>query len=390
MRTRESHRNGPRSMSEPATGIRDLAYADTELQEYASDSRICGQFLHRSPVGSPCAASESARGERPFLISHIKLHQAIEFLQTYENAHRDKTIGIPLPLQKNVKQFFNRLKGKSHNPVQGYLQVSPGDGGPVLPAIEFATPGIKLLTHASAKGLEFDTVFLPELQDVTGDPTSDDAAHEVLCHVLACQADARPDVQRRGRLPGSSKLHSRSWRITQMMAERVRLFLPVNWRNALEFYAHGLVLPREDLTKYHSDLLELAPRRLPLVADQISRSVTEICTPSAADFPVALEIDSELSVHGQEMNLGGLRAHSTPTGVIPVSHVNRVHVRSERDREEFQVRRYRNVDTGRLTATVSSSLFCHDGMGRNDWSLGSGISLTLARSNGVTSSNDNV
>ena len=30
--------------------------------------------------------------------------------------------------------------------------------------IDFSKPGIKLLTHQSAKGLEFDTVFLPELQ----------------------------------------------------------------------------------------------------------------------------------------------------------------------------------------------------------------------------------
>lgn len=147
-----------------------------------------------------------------------------------------------------------------------------------------------------------------------------------------------------------------------MTAEPVRLFLPVNWRNALEFYAHGLVLPRENMAKYHSDLLGVTPRRLPLVADQISGSVTEICVSSAADFPVALEIDGELSVQGQELDLDGLRVAVAPTGVIPVSHVSRIHVRSERDRQEFQVRRYRNIDTGRLSVSVSGSLFGEDGV----------------------------
>ncbi len=36
--------------------------------------------------------------------------------------------------------------------------------------LDFDVPGVKVVNYASAKGLEFDTVFLPELQAVTDDP----------------------------------------------------------------------------------------------------------------------------------------------------------------------------------------------------------------------------
>ncbi len=40
--------------------------------------------------------------------------------------------------------------------------------------VDLSTPGIKLITWASCKGLEFDSAFLPELQTVAGDPGGDD------------------------------------------------------------------------------------------------------------------------------------------------------------------------------------------------------------------------
>lgn len=146
------------------------------------------------------------------------------------------------------------------------------------------------------------------------------------------------------------------------MTERTRLLLPLNWRNALAYYAQGLVVPYDALTKHRRDLLELAPRRLPLLADVISRSVSEMCASTTGDFPVALEIDSGVSVRGEELDLDGICAAVAPIGVIPTSHVSRIHVRSDRDREEFQARRYRNIDTERPPVTVSPSLFREDGV----------------------------
>jgi hypothetical protein len=146
------------------------------------------------------------------------------------------------------------------------------------------------------------------------------------------------------------------------MTEHARLLLPVNWRNALAYYAQGLVVPHEALTRYREDLLELAPHRLPLLTGKISVSVAEMCAAAPDDFPVALEVGSDVSVRGEELDIGGSCVAVAPTGVIPTSHVARIHVRSDREREEFRARRYRNIDTEHLPVTVSQPLFGHDGV----------------------------
>jgi hypothetical protein len=145
------------------------------------------------------------------------------------------------------------------------------------------------------------------------------------------------------------------------MTEDARLLLPVNWRNALAYYAQGLLVPAGMLARCHKDLLELAPRRLPLLINEVSGSVAEMCAPTPGDFPVILEIDGDVSVHRTALDLGGAPAAVAPAGVIPISHVSRVHVRSDKDQEEFQARRYGNVDTSTLPVTVTLPLFKGNG-----------------------------
>ncbi len=71
-------------------------------------------------------------------------------------------------------KFHNRLEDKTKNAVQIYLSGKQTSRSKKREAIEFGTPGVKILTYGSAKGLEFDTVFLPELQSIPGDPQGDD------------------------------------------------------------------------------------------------------------------------------------------------------------------------------------------------------------------------
>jgi superfamily I DNA/RNA helicase len=156
-----------------ATGIREVLTLTRNYRNTRPIAEFAATFYAGLPSGIPALPPPSARGERPFLIAHEKLHQTIEFIRTYENNHHDQSIGIFLPYRANVEQFHNRLKTKTRNPVQVYLS-RDFRAAPALPQVDFAIPGIKLLTHASAKGLEFDTVFLPEMQAVSGDPRSDD------------------------------------------------------------------------------------------------------------------------------------------------------------------------------------------------------------------------
>ena len=55
------------------------------------------------------------------------------------------------------------------------------------------------------------------------------------------------------------------------MTRRAPCFSPSNWRNALAYYAQGLVVPGGMLARCHKDLLELAPQRLPLLIDESLR-----------------------------------------------------------------------------------------------------------------------
>jgi len=156
-----------------ATGIRDLLKLTRNYRNTRPIAEFAASFYTGLPSGIPDLPPISARGELPFLIAHDKLHQTIEFIRNYENNHSDHSIGVLLERKQQVKQFYNRLQAKTRNPVQVYLS-QDGGGVPPYPRIDFADPGIKLLTYRSAKGLEFDTVFLPELQDITGDPSADD------------------------------------------------------------------------------------------------------------------------------------------------------------------------------------------------------------------------
>ena len=156
-----------------ATGIREILKLTRNYRNTRPIAEFAKSFYTGLPSGIPELPPESARGERPFLIAHEKLHQAIEFIRNYENNHRDHSIGILLERKWQVKQFYNRLQEKTRNPVQVYLSSDRRDAS-TYPEIDFAGPGIKLLTHRSAKGLEFDTVFLPELQELIGDPQADD------------------------------------------------------------------------------------------------------------------------------------------------------------------------------------------------------------------------
>lgn len=156
-----------------ATGIHDVLKLSRNYRNTRPIAEFAASFYTGLPSGIPELPPKSARGERPFLIAHEKLHQAIEFIRNYENNHRDHSIGILLERKQQVTQFYNRLQAKTRNPVQVYLS-QDGSDARRYPQIDFAGPGIKLLTYRSAKGLEFDTVFLPELQETTGDPQADD------------------------------------------------------------------------------------------------------------------------------------------------------------------------------------------------------------------------
>jgi superfamily I DNA/RNA helicase len=175
-----------------ATGIKDLRTLATNYRNTRPIAEFAARFYTGLPSGIPALPKKSKGGERPSLTAHRNLHESVQQLLTYERTFANQSIGVLLPYTKQVKSYYNRLSGKTRNPVQGYL--SGADGRAFK--LDFSKPGIKLVTWASAKGLEFDTVFLPELQTFRGNPTDD--AFRMQMYVLASRAKQRLFLQYSG------------------------------------------------------------------------------------------------------------------------------------------------------------------------------------------------
>ncbi|GIG91117.1 AAA family ATPase [Plantactinospora endophytica] len=143
----------------------------TSLSRNSRNTRPVADLAnHFHPAGGS-DISTLTEGPLPRLARHDQRTEAAEHIARHEREHPAETVGVILHQANDLWSFRRLLDRRTANSVQGY--VSGRRTGPMGdPAL--TGPGIKLITAKSAKGLEFDTVFLPELQSVSGDPTTDD------------------------------------------------------------------------------------------------------------------------------------------------------------------------------------------------------------------------
>ncbi|MEV0606596.1 3'-5' exonuclease [Polymorphospora rubra] len=140
------------------------------------NSRAIAGFAADFHVGAAADRAElpslSPADQPPALLSFPDVDREVAHLVDYERENPQETIGVLLPRIDDVRRFYSLLSGFTRNPVQLHLnrtRLRPQDI-----RVDLATPGIKVLTWAGCKGVEFDSVFLPELQRVVGDPAGDD------------------------------------------------------------------------------------------------------------------------------------------------------------------------------------------------------------------------
>lgn len=100
-------------------------------------------------------------GDLPQLRGFERIFDSVDAIAQYERTNTDRHIGVFLPNLAMVKKYKNRLAGKTRNAFQYYDST---DEECFPDALNFDKPGIFLCAYPSAKGLEFDTVFLPEIQ----------------------------------------------------------------------------------------------------------------------------------------------------------------------------------------------------------------------------------
>lgn len=145
-------------------------FRDThELKKNYRNTREIAQLAAHFHTGLKTGIPDlpDRRGEKPVMLRHKNLNETVEFIARYERNNPKMQIGVFVPRAASRDSLFNRfgVAGRTKNIAQKYV----GGEGKNTAVVDFKRPGITVLCYPSAKGLEFDTVFLAELQDVKED-----------------------------------------------------------------------------------------------------------------------------------------------------------------------------------------------------------------------------
>lgn len=164
------------------TGISSFAELSKNFRNTRAIAAVASAFY--TGAGSPPVElkDDALDGDLPVLAQEASLHSTVTRLVSFERSHSRQHIGVIVPYISQLKQLYNRLEGKARNPVQVYFSGNMRGRNP----IDFTRPGLKLVSWVSAKGLEFDTVFLPELQRVKMRP--DDVRFRMSMYVATSRA----------------------------------------------------------------------------------------------------------------------------------------------------------------------------------------------------------
>ena len=297
-------------------------------------------------------------GERPALIQFENLHATVDYIARFERNNSDLDIGVLTPTKSLQKKFINRLEGKTTNPVQSYRAGEKQK-------VDFAQPGIRVINYQSAKGLEFDAVFLPELQELTDDLAAPGV--KMRFYVLLSRARTQLFLSYSGAegprdhrtLPRSNGRKTKGRTLmaaggTLFSEQPVPLLIPTNRFNLLEMLSSRMIAPRAAYTKYYADLLDAAPGRVPIVPGRSDRTSS---TPFRArrrlrsgrgrtrPGPAGIApVDAWTAEAGTTtLSLGDPALGWAPRTIVPFTAVKAIHFRSDNELDEHQLRQHENI-----------------------------------------------
>jgi superfamily I DNA/RNA helicase len=144
---------------------------ELELKKNHRNTLEIAQFVRLFMTeGIPTGSTDlpDRRGSFPRLTKVAEKNQQIDLVVDYAKSHPNEQIGVFLPRKNDVKRWHKALQQASNQPVQYYVS------GPSVSPPDFSKNGILVLTYWSAKGLEFDSVFVPDLQAISSDYKVDD------------------------------------------------------------------------------------------------------------------------------------------------------------------------------------------------------------------------
>jgi DNA helicase IV len=143
-----------------------------EIAEFAS------HFYADVESGQPLLPDK--RGERPKLYTGKAREEQLTLISNYTKGFPKHQIGILLKDSTTQDKYETLLRAKLRGiNVQNYTYRN-------RQSLDFSKPGIFLLNYQSAKGMEFDAVFLPELQELRTD--EDVTTRKMRFYVLSTRA----------------------------------------------------------------------------------------------------------------------------------------------------------------------------------------------------------
>lgn len=136
---------------------------------------VAAHFYTGLRTGVPDLPDRS--GPKPVLTAHAGRHDEADAIARFAASHADQSIGVLVPGIETRLRLAHLLQDAPGVRVQQYI----GSQGADAEALDFSEPGITVATYRSAKGLEFDTVFLPCLDQVADEGESTMMTFYVLC-----------------------------------------------------------------------------------------------------------------------------------------------------------------------------------------------------------------
>lgn len=165
---------------ESAIGARKHLALRRNYRNTAEIAGVAARYYCGAPTGIPDLPER--HGDTPTLRRYESDAEFTDFVTRYTRARSNLNIGIACPNQKVQRKLYKELQSrKLPIPVQQYIS-----GNRVHSDLDFDAPAVTLVHYKSLKGLEFDTLFVPELQQVTDDPTS--AATRMKFYVVTSRA----------------------------------------------------------------------------------------------------------------------------------------------------------------------------------------------------------
>ncbi len=165
---------------ERAIGADEHLTLNRNYRNTAEIAAVAAKFYTGTPTGIP--DTPERHGDKPTLRRYSNTADFLDFVARYATAHTNLSIGIACPNQKLQRKLHDDLTSrKLPIPVQQYLSKDKNHK-----VLDFDQPAVTLLYYTSLKGLEFDTLFVPEIQQWARDPSS--AASRMLFYVIMARA----------------------------------------------------------------------------------------------------------------------------------------------------------------------------------------------------------